>query len=271
MAFRADPGRPLRRRFQAELLTILRGARTDAIQQIREALKRRQIDVEEIARILQQLDERHLGTRAERVIETGVRTSYQQGVDHTLANLQIAPKPPGSTLQIAASFTLKDEAAIKNLVALDLSELKGITAETSRRIVRDLVEADKQGAGITRMTEIVYDDFNTIGMARAERIMRTSITQSYNDAAWSRVSQYAPYKEWIPTLSDGRTRESHRKMKGIIIPVDEPFVVPAFRPTPKAKTIPEAQMMFPGDTSLGAHFGQIGNCRCALAGRFLKK
>ena len=271
MVVRADPARPLRHRFQKEMLEILRTARTDAVQRIREHLKYRTIDVDEVVRILQEVDQRHLDARAKRTIDYYIRSTYQQGVDHTLSSLQVAPKPPGSKLSIAASFTLQDTKAIENMAALNFSELNGITAEMSRRIVRDLVEADKQGLGITKMSQIVYDDFNSIGLARAERLVRTANTQVYNEAAWSRVLQYAPYKEWIPTLSDQRTRESHRRMKGVIIPVDEAFIVPAFQPSPKSKAVPEARMLYPGDTSLGASLGQIVNCRCALAGRFVQK
>lgn len=60
-------------------------------------------------------------------------------------------------------------------------------------------------------------------------------------------------KVWDSTGDDGRTRESHLQADGDEVGVDEPF------------TIGDSQMMYPGDTSLGASPEETINCRCRVS------
>lgn len=269
---RSDPSRPVRALFSKELLQLLREARGAAISRIRENLIDYRFDAEEIAAILDMINRHYLIDKGQTSIYRWTNTAYERSIGDTIQELMRAQKPRGYQLNIAASFTLKDQQAIRNIAAMSFEDLKGISASTSAKIVRHLKDLDKQGAGITKISRAIYDDWNGEALYRAERITRTSITEAYNHAAWDRILQYAPYKEWIPTLTDKRTRDSHLKMSGVIIPTEEPFVVPAFRPSPGSrKMVPEAMMMFPGDPSMGADLGQRINCRCAMAPRFIRK
>lgn len=63
-------------------------------------------------------------------------------------------------------------------------------------------------------------------------------------------------KTWQTTL-DGRERPSHNALHGQTVPIDEPFTSPS-----------GAQLMFPGDTSLGAGAAEVVNCRCAVVYNF---
>ena len=268
---RSDPTRPLRGMFDKRMAAILRNARKEAIERIRDYLRWHPLDVDEIMAILKDVENRYLTQGGQSTIYQFVNTAYNQGAGDVLKDLERARKPTGFTLNINATFTLQDRRAIQTLASLTMNDLQGISSAANPKILNRIVMLDKQGAGITKISRAIYTNYNDLTIAQAERISRTTINRAYNSAAWDRILSYAPYKEWIPTLSDDRTRDSHRKMAGVIIPTDEPFIVPAFRPSPGSKKlVPEAKMMFPGDVSLDADKGQWMNCRCALTGRFIK-
>lgn len=67
------------------------------------------------------------------------------------------------------------------------------------------------------------------------------------------VDQQDVIKIWDATGADGRTRESHLAADGQEVPVDEPF------------QIGDSEMMYPGDTSLGAEPEETINCRCRVS------
>jgi len=265
-----DPSRPIRTLFTREFLALIRNARTKALDELRPMLKQRDLDISELVKILEILNFAYIDQPARTLIQQYILQAYKRGIDNTHDILLSQVKPHDLAAEIAINFTRPDERAIANLSAVSLSDLSGFTAEMSKKIVRDIVEADKQGAGITKFTEIIQSHYNGIGAVRAEAIARTTTTQCYNEAARSRILEYAPYSEWIPTLHSDRTRASHLAMKGVIIPVDEAFQVPAFMAS-KYTRVPACEMYFPGDSSLGAPAAQIINCRCAVAPRFLRK
>lgn len=269
---RPDPVRSIRQLYTRELQALLRHARDDATLHIRNHFKyRSRIDVEAVREILEKILARRCIPESAEVIQRFTRTAYLRGIDQTAAAIDIAARTAGSPVAIAIGFNQIDLRAIENLSAIQLTDLEGITADMSARLIHDLVEADKQGAGITRITKLIAADFQELGVARIERITRTTLNRSYNDAAWSRIDQYAPYKEWIMTRDD-RTRPGHRQMEGVVIPVDALFEVPGFYPTPKSKKkVPAAKMLYPGDVSQNPDLAQIVNCRCTVAPRFRKR
>lgn len=59
------------------------------------------------------------------------------------------------------------------------------------------------------------------------------------------------YKRWN-TMRDKRVRETHAEVEGVVVPVNQPFVVG------------DSLLMFPKDTSLGAALEEIVNCRCSV-------
>jgi len=61
--------------------------------------------------------------------------------------------------------------------------------------------------------------------------------------------QAQPEKTW-DSVGDSHVRDDHLAADGQTVPVNEPFVVGG------------EQLMFPGDTSLGASAGNVINCRC---------
>jgi len=274
MAAKQDPSRPVRTPFTREFLALIRNARLAALETLRPRLKDRTIDVHEILRILGFLNTAYIDIPGENLINRYIRRAFITGIENTHTELitqqQPEKKPLKEPLLVTINFNQYDQRAVDNLTGVSLSDLKGFTTEMSKKIVRDIVEADKKGAGITEFSAIIQNHYTGIGASRAETIARTTTTQAYNEAAWSRAKEYAPYKEWIPTLHSDRTRASHLAMSKVVVPVDEAFQVPAFMAS-KNSRVAACEMMYPGDSSLGAPAGQIINCRCAVGPRFVLK
>lgn len=265
---RPDPARPVRTLFTREFLALIRNARARALNELRPMLKERQIDVNELLRIIETLNYAYIDQPGKFLIQQYVLSAFKRGIDNVYSDL-VAQTSKEDVITIGINFTRYDQRAVDNLAGVSLSDLHGFTAEMSKKIVRDIVEADKKGAGITKFTEIIEGHYNGIGATRAEMIARTVSTQAHNEAAYSRTKEYAPYKEWLPTLNNDRTRPSHLAMKGVIIPVEEAFKVPAFMAS-KHTRVEGCEMMYPGDSSLGAPAAQIIQCRCAVGPRFKK-
>ncbi|MCK5610518.1 hypothetical protein KAR91_52075 [Candidatus Pacearchaeota archaeon] len=60
-------------------------------------------------------------------------------------------------------------------------------------------------------------------------------------------------KQWV-TMGDGKVRTSHKFASGQTVQINQPFIVGS-----------GSELMFPGDTSLGAPIREVVNCRCYTA------
>lgn len=99
---------------------------------------------------------------------------------------------------------------------------------------------------------------------RGETVARTESIQALNRADYEALSQAVDMgaankgdvtRIWN-TAGDDRVRDSHADMDGQEVGLDEPFVSGEGN-----------QMMFPGDTSLGADASDTINCRCKVRTR----
>ena len=92
--------------------------------------------------------------------------------------------------------------------------------------------------------------------SRARMIARTELTQARNNAAFrSYQDRGTKYKMWV-SFHDTRTRESHRDLDGVVIPVDQFFEWE----TMDGKAV---AALAPGDGALPP--GERINCRCRIA------
>lgn len=94
---------------------------------------------------------------------------------------------------------------------------------------------------------------------RAETIARTESINALRAGQHEAISQAFEQsdildkeieKEWSATMDD-RTREDHRFLDGQTVPYDQPFI-----------TAEGYQLMYPGDSSLGAPARETIDCRC---------
>lgn len=90
---------------------------------------------------------------------------------------------------------------------------------------------------------------------RARMIARTELTQARNRAAFESYKERGTkYKMWV-SFHDARTRESHKDLDGVVLPVEEFFVWDSER----SGTV---SALAPGDGTLPP--GERINCRCRI-------
>jgi hypothetical protein len=138
----------------------------------------------------------------------------------------------------------------------------GLTSRDARAVENyraALIEDGRAAAQIERMTNRYS---NKLLLRRGETIARTETIAALNAGRDEGVTQLiergeVPAEdvtgEWSAT-GDGRVRDSHAEMDGQTQPHGEPFQSPT-----------GAQMLFPGDTSLGAPASETIQCRCYKA------
>ncbi|HYE46225.1 MAG TPA: phage minor head protein [Caulobacter sp.] len=96
----------------------------------------------------------------------------------------------------------------------------------------------------------------TIGRTEALTSLRAAKLESYEQLVQAgHVTADQVQKVWKAS-ADRRTRDTHANLHGKVVGLREPF-----------RSISGAQMMFPGDTSLGAPAAEIVACRCDFAAR----
>ena len=147
---------------------------------------------------------------------------------------------------------------MRKFMAQWLTEDPGITqAELARRIrfsfyadgAEVLAPNQKPSRGVLEPLErgprITRDVFS-----RASLIARTEMGMAQNRANFEAISAIGQkYKLWMPERNDGG--RGHQDMKGVIVPIDQPFILPDKTP-----------MMFPGDPS--GPIKHVANCKCGV-------
>lgn len=87
---------------------------------------------------------------------------------------------------------------------------------------------------------------------RATLIAENEAQSDFNYADYSAaVKEGKTRKQWVD-VRDMKERETHREVGGMVIPIDDNFVVG------------NSLMRFPKDTSLGAEMKEIAGCRCTI-------
>ena len=143
--------------------------------------------------------------------------------------------------------------------------------DTTRRQILDRLENGlREGKGVAEIAKEIQDAIPVMTRRRAALIARTETHSAAQFASIETAKRY-PFKveKMWNSAYDHRTRDfgegdgkvdqaNHRKMNGVTVALDEPFMVPnkwgGFDP-----------MMFPGDQSAPAY--QCVNCRCAMSYR----
>ncbi|SDD64942.1 phage portal protein [Myxococcus virescens] len=100
-----------------------------------------------------------------------------------------------------------------------------INETTAQALRSELAAGAAAGEGVRELANRVEDVFEDAEGYRARRIARTEVvglSNSANFEAW-RQSDVVEGKEWL-SVRDGSTRDSHRKLDGVVVGLDEPFV-----------------------------------------------
>lgn len=147
---------------------------------------------------------------------------------------------------VVESISPFDKLAIDNLKSKDIV-LRALKQEFTTSIMtgESIPNMAKRIKGVTERN-----------LADSVRIARTETTRVENSARYEVGKQgeklgFKMKREWVAT-TDERTRDAHADANGQQVDMDEPFIVDG------------EQLMYPGDTSLGASAGNTINCRCTI-------
>ena len=85
---------------------------------------------------------------------------------------------------------------------------------------------------------------------RSRLISENESNTIYSYDEFNEKALTAKYKQWL-TIIDGKERNSHAEVNGVIVPIDEPFELQG------------GYMMYARDDSMGASDEELINCRCS--------
>ena len=134
-------------------------------------------------------------------------------------------------------------------------KITAIDAATRIRIRADLYTGLQEGTSVQHLARDLRASY-MFSRIRANRIARTEIIAASNSATHFGLSTHTNAKalerEWIATL-DARTRSTHQYGAG---------AGGQKRKWGKPYNVGHSELMFPGDTALGASAAEVVNCRC---------
>lgn len=192
-----------------------------------------------------------LHTRNYTLIDNYLKDCYQNAHIGTLFDLQGQGIPlilPLEQEQMISAITLNSKlsAPLYNTLGFNIDFLKtSVRMEISRGIAQAL-SYQEIARNIKNTTNVDYNKSLRIAKTEGHRIQNES---AYNVQVRAKEKGANVVKQWDSTL-DSRTRESHQKLDGEIVGVDEKF---------------SNGLMFPGDPNGSA--SEVVNCRCALLQR----
>lgn len=127
-----------------------------------------------------------------------------------------------------------------------------------KKITETVTSGILQGKAINSMAKNLMNTIYGMEKSNAIRAARTAFTQAENAGRQAGFEELAKKgvilkKIWV-AVHDSRTREDHINADGQEKGEDQPFVVGG------------EELMYPGDSSLGASGWNLYNCRCSCVG-----
>lgn len=211
---------------------------------------------------------------------TGITADQRTGIQQVLqTGLEAGRNPRGIALDLVGQVQRGSNRRTGGLVGLTSGQMGYVEAARAelrdsalmrayfkrslrdRRFDRTVAKALREGRPVSEadILKITGRYADRLLFYRGETIARTETIQALNagrDEAIEQlidsgeVSRQAVKHKWSATL-DTRTRDIHRSMHGQETIQGQPFTSPT-----------GAQLLFPGDVSLGASGGDVVNCRC---------
>jgi SPP1 gp7 family putative phage head morphogenesis protein len=162
-----------------------------------------------------------------------------------------------NNLKSAAGFEIKAEDAFNPWEATIQNYIKSTAASkvvkmhhSSKKAIRNIIDKQRaDDATLDQIAKAINDKYKDFSRYRAFRIARTEIVGASNYASIKSAeqSEVVDFKEWASS-GDKRVRESHEKVDGQKIPLDERF---------------KNGLLFPADYSADKP-GETIQCRCTL-------
>lgn len=192
-----------------------------------------------------------LHTRNYTLIDNYLKDCYTNGHIGTLFDLQGQGVPlmlPLEQEQMISAITLNSKlsAPLYNSLGYNIDFLKTSVRQEISRGIAQALSFQQIARNIKNITNVDYNKSLRIAKTEGHRIQNES---AYNVQVRAKEKGANIVKQWDSTL-DSRTRESHQKLDGEIVGVDEKF---------------SNGLLYPGDSNGTA--GEVINCRCALLER----
>jgi len=182
---------------------------------------------------------------------------------------------------VKAAFIVGEDDLLRYLQAVGMAKVRVINETTRRMLLEEVLLGLEEGLDNYGIAQRLYDRWiaggrdpsdGPVTRFRTEVIARTEIAAASNAGGLSGAQQAGmTHKVWA-SIRDSRTRDGHDGRRydhfsnydeetglganGQIRLIHEPFVISG------------EQLMFPGDTGLGASVGNVAMCRCAMTYKF---
>lgn len=177
-----------------------------------------------------------------------------------ISRLWLSVVPPAGAMaadfiaEAKAAAVLSDVmmAAAKEWLRMNgVRESRKITNASRRNIAEQIRIGMQKGETDEQIAARLTKRYKSLSPARAQTIAwtETHAATNYGSFAAAQASEEPLHKIWVDTPDD-RTRDAHVSAGGQKKPLSSPFVVDG------------EQLMWPGDTSMGASSENVVNCRC---------
>ena len=192
-----------------------------------------------------------LHTRNYTLIDNYLKDCYINSHIGTLFDLQGQGVPlmlPLNQEQMISAITLNSKlsAPLYNALGYNIDFLKTSVRQEISRGIAQALSYQEMARNIKNTTNVDYNKSLRIAKTEGHRIQCES---AYNVQVRAKQKGADIVKQWDSTL-DSRTRESHQKLDGEIVNVNEKF---------------SNGLIYPGDPNGSA--SEVVNCRCALLQR----
>lgn len=147
---------------------------------------------------------------------------------------------PIANMDIVNEFIERYTDAVGILIPMDMYVMNRI-----QRMSAEIVDA----------TNRHRDDPYFYSKDRSRLIAENESNALYSYDEFNEESLTARAKQWL-TIMDGKERDSHAEVNGVIVPIDEPFELRG------------GYVLYPRDDSLSCDDSELCGCRCSL--KFLK-
>ena len=164
-------------------------------------------------------------------------------------------------LRGVVNFNIYNERAVEKLIKKNpkmlpewkIKERKDY-AWNRQKVENAITQGIIQGKRIDDITDNLVDTLCTANDSKMRTFARTAVTGAQNAGRQAQMHDAEDMgikvmKQWVATLDD-RTRDTHQRLDGEKVPVDEPFEIDGM------------EIMFPGDPNAEAEL--VYNCRCTM-------
>jgi SPP1 gp7 family putative phage head morphogenesis protein len=129
--------------------------------------------------------------------------------------------------------------------------IRWITETTWEQLKIKLGDALAEGGGWSDLIGAVEEVLGDLETWRAERIARTETTAALNMGYEESLRAVGVKRKMWVTAHDERVRETHRAMEGVVVDLDDYFVLPS-----------GVRLRFPCDPEGAPE--EVINCRCTI-------